>query len=49
VTRRAQVDAEKQKIQLSLREAGGDKGRAADLLGVPYKQLLVKLKEHGFE
>jgi DNA-binding NtrC family response regulator len=49
VTRRAQLDAEKQKIQLSLKEAGGDKGRAADLLGVPYKVLLVKLKEHGLE
>jgi DNA-binding NtrC family response regulator len=49
VTRRAQAEVEKRKIELSLKEAGNDKGRAADILAVPYKALLAKLKEHGLE
>jgi DNA-binding NtrC family response regulator len=49
VLRRAQMEVEKRKIEQSLREAGGDKGRAADILAIPYKALLGKLKEHGLE
>jgi DNA-binding NtrC family response regulator len=49
VTRRAQVEVEKKKIELALKEAGGNEGRAADLLGVGYKPLLVKLKEYGLK
>jgi DNA-binding NtrC family response regulator len=47
VTRRAQAEVEKRKIEQALKEAGGDKGKTADLLGVAYKILLPKLKEHG--
>jgi DNA-binding NtrC family response regulator len=47
VTKRAQAEVEKRKIEQALKEAGGDKGRAADALGVPYKNLLQKFKEHG--
>ena len=32
-----------------MKEGGGDKGRAADLLGLPYKSLLAKLKEYGYQ
>jgi DNA-binding NtrC family response regulator len=49
VSRRAQMEVEKRKIELALKEAGGNKGRAADILAVPYKNLLGKLKDHGLE
>jgi DNA-binding NtrC family response regulator len=47
VVKRAQFEVEKRKIEQALKEGGGDKGRAADVLGVPFKTLLAKLKEHG--
>jgi DNA-binding NtrC family response regulator len=47
VLKRAQSEVERRKIELAMREGGGDKGRAADLLGLPFKTLLAKLKEHG--
>ena len=47
VVKRAQMEVERRKIEQALKEGGGDKGRAADLLGVPYKNLLTKLKEYG--
>jgi DNA-binding NtrC family response regulator len=47
VTRRAQTEVEKRKIELALKEAGGNHGRAADILGIPYKNLLMKLKDYG--
>jgi DNA-binding NtrC family response regulator len=49
VTRRVSGEVEKAKIQDVLGEAGGNKGRAAELLQVSYKSLLAKLKEHGIE
>jgi DNA-binding NtrC family response regulator len=47
VGRRAQAEVEKKKIELALKEAGGNKGRASDMLGLPYRNLLIKLKEYG--
>jgi transcriptional regulator with GAF, ATPase, and Fis domain len=47
VTRRVTSQVEKEKILEVLREAGGNKGRAAELLQISYKMLLAKLKEHG--
>ena len=49
VLKRTQQDVEKRKIELALKDAGGDKGRAADLLGVPYRNLIAKLKEYGLD
>jgi DNA-binding NtrC family response regulator len=49
VTRRAAVEVEKLKIGQVLREADNNKGRAAEFLGVSYKTLLAKLKEHRIE
>jgi DNA-binding NtrC family response regulator len=49
VTRRVTSAIEKLKIEDSLKEAGGNKGRAAELLQVSYKTLLAKLREHGIE
>jgi DNA-binding NtrC family response regulator len=45
--RRVTAEVEKRKYEQALREAGGNKQRAADLLQVSYKTLLVKLKEYG--
>jgi DNA-binding NtrC family response regulator len=49
VARRAQTEAEKRKIEQALKEAGGNKGRASDILQVSYKTFLAKLKEYGIE
>jgi DNA-binding NtrC family response regulator len=48
-TSRVVAEAERRKIQRALRDAGGDKGRAADLLQVGYKALLVKMKDLGVD
>ena len=48
-TRRVTREAEKYKIEEILREAQGNKGRAAELLQITYKALLSKLKEHSIE
>jgi len=48
-TRRVVAEAEKRKIEQVLREADGNKGRAAELLGITYKMLLLKLKEHRLD
>ena len=47
VTRRVTSQVEKAKIEAVLAEAGGNKGRAAELLQIGYKALLAKLREHG--
>ena len=47
VTRRVTAQVEKAKIEEILIEAGGNKGRAAELLQISYKMLLAKLREHG--
>jgi transcriptional regulator with GAF, ATPase, and Fis domain len=48
-TARVVAEAERRKIQRALNEAGGDKGRAADLLQVGYKTLLAKLRDLGLD
>jgi DNA-binding NtrC family response regulator len=42
-------EAERRKIALALRQANGDKGRAADLLQINFKALAPKLRQHGLE
>ena len=49
VTRRLTREVEKLKIESVLQEAGGSKGRAAELLQVSYKMLLSKMKDLGIE
>jgi len=49
VSRRVVAEAERRKIAQTLREAGGNKPRAADLLQVSYKTLLMKLKDYGID
>jgi DNA-binding NtrC family response regulator len=46
---RVLAEAERRKIQRALGEAGGDRGRAADILHVGYKALLAKMKDLGLD
>src|SRR5262249_33493886 len=48
-TRRVVGEVERRKIEQALKDAAGNRNRAADLLQVSYKTLLAKLKEHGLE
>jgi transcriptional regulator with PAS, ATPase and Fis domain len=45
--RRVTIEAERRKIEQALREASGNRQRAADLLQVAHKVLLQKLKDYG--
>jgi DNA-binding NtrC family response regulator len=45
-TRRTVAEVERRKLEQALRE-GGNPGRAAELLHISYKALVVKLREHG--
>jgi DNA-binding NtrC family response regulator len=49
VTRRAVTEVEKVKIGQVLREMDNNKGHAAEVLGISYKTLLAKLREHRIE
>ncbi len=46
--RRTTAEVERRKIEQALRDAAGNKMRAADLLQVSYKSLQQKLKDYGF-
>jgi DNA-binding NtrC family response regulator len=48
-TRRTVAEVERRKIEQALKEAAGNKGRAAEVLQVSYKAFTTKLREHGFE
>src|SRR5258705_146822 len=48
-TKRAVAEVERRKIDQALREADGNRLRAAELLQISQKVFLSKLKEHGLE
>ena len=43
------AEVERRKIEQALKEAGGNRLRAAELLQISQKAFLAKLKEHGLE
>jgi len=43
------VGSERDRLKAALTEAGGDKRRAAEILGLSYRALLRKVKEHDLE
>ncbi len=45
-SRRTLLEVERRKIEQALKEAGGNHGRAAEILQVGYKTFSAKLKEH---
>jgi Nif-specific regulatory protein len=47
VTNRALAEVERRKIELALKEAGGDRVKAADMLALQLRVLAIKMKEHG--
>ncbi len=49
VSARFATEAEKRKIMLALKQASGDKGRAADLLQINFKALAAKLRQYGLD
>jgi DNA-binding NtrC family response regulator len=48
-SRRVVTEVERRKIEQTLKETSGDRGRTAEILQVSYKSLITKLKEHGLE
>ncbi len=48
-TRRITAELERVKLEDALREAGGNKGRAAELLQISYKMFAAKLKDHKLD
>jgi DNA-binding NtrC family response regulator len=46
--RRTTSEVERRKIEQAVKDAAGNKMRAADILQVSYKTLLQKMKEYGF-
>ncbi len=49
VAERFASESEKRKIVLALKQATGDKGRAADLLNINFKSLAAKLRHYGLD
>ena len=47
--RRVTAAVERRKVEQAMREAGGNKERAAEALQISYKALLQKLREYGVE
>jgi DNA-binding NtrC family response regulator len=41
------TEVERRKLIKALRDAGGDRGRAADALQMGFRTLEAKLREHG--
>jgi DNA-binding NtrC family response regulator len=48
-SRRTVSEVERRKIEQALKDAGGNRGRAAEVLQVSYKTFTTKLREYGFE
>jgi DNA-binding NtrC family response regulator len=48
-TRRVVAEVERRKIERALKDAGGSKGRASDILQIGFKVLTAKLREYGIE
>jgi DNA-binding NtrC family response regulator len=48
-SRRTLMEVERRKIEQALKEAAGNRGRAAEVLQVSYKTFTTKLREYGFE
>ena len=49
VSSRFANEAEKRKLTLALKQASGDKGRAADMLAINFKTLAAKLRQYGLD
>jgi two-component system response regulator AtoC len=48
-SRRVIGEVERRKIEQALREAAGNRNRAAEMLQISYKMLVSKLKDYGLD
>ena len=48
-SRRVLAEVERRKIEQALKDAAGNRNRAAEVLQVSYKNFLIKLKEFGLD
>jgi DNA-binding NtrC family response regulator len=48
-TRRVVAEVERRKIEQAMKEAAGNRGRAAEILQVSYKTFITKLKDYGLD
>ncbi len=48
-TRRVVSEVERRKLEQAMKEAGGNKGRAAEILQMPFKLVISKLRDHGMD
>jgi len=48
-TRRVLAEVERRKLEQALKEAAGNRGRAAEILQVTYKSLIGKLRDYGLD
>jgi DNA-binding NtrC family response regulator len=48
-SRRVLGEVERRKLEEAMQESGGDRGRAAQILQVPYRAFEAKLREHGLD
>ncbi len=48
-SRRVLAEMERYKIEQALKEDGGNRWGAADILQISYKTLMARLKEYGLE
>jgi DNA-binding NtrC family response regulator len=48
-SKRVLAEVERRKIEQALRDAGGDRGRAAEALQIGFKMLTSKMREHGLD
>jgi DNA-binding NtrC family response regulator len=49
VSRRVIGEVERRKIEQALKEAAGNRNRAAEMLQISYKMLVSKLKDYGLD
>ena len=48
-SRRVVAEVERRKIEQALKEAAGNRSRAAEILQVSYKMFMTKLKEYALD
>ena len=48
-TRRVVSEVERRKLAQALKEAGGNQGRAAEILQMPFKLVITKLRDYGLD
>jgi DNA-binding NtrC family response regulator len=48
-SRRVLAEVERRKVEQALKDAGGNRNRAAEVLQISYKTMIARLREFGLE